>query len=89
MQIGAIQSRSAGLGAAVSKASNAVYFDPMDTNRDGVVSPAEEFAYTLTHPKWEPKSSSTASSSPLNHYTQSGGLKAAGKSIRSQFDVYI
>lgn len=34
-----------------AQASQAAYYDPADTNQDGVVSPAEALAYALAHPE--------------------------------------
>jgi len=71
MQVGAIQGGSTALGA-VSKVSN-TYFDPKDTNQDGIVSTSEELAYALQHPE------QSAEATPLTQYTQSGALNAGGQ----------
>jgi len=71
MQVGAIQGGSTAL-AAVSKVSN-TYFDPKDTNQDGIVSASEELAYALQHPEQSTEESS------LTQYTQSGALNAGGQ----------
>ena len=88
MQIEGLQSRSTGLASVVSKASRAVYFDPMDTNRNGIVSPAEAFAYTLTHPQWEAKTSSRENNASWNLYTRQGRASDLGRATQGLFDVY-
>lgn len=40
---------------AAGSARSAAGFDPMDTNRDGIVSPAESQAYGLSHPGLDPR----------------------------------
>ncbi len=51
MAVTAIQSSSASLAVGSGKARAAASYDSRDTNRDGVVSPAEALAYDLRHPK--------------------------------------
>lgn len=51
MAITAIQSSSASPAVGSRKARAAASYDPRDTNRDGLVSPAEALAYDLGHPK--------------------------------------
>ena len=81
MQVGGIQSGSAALATAVSKVSTG-YFDPKDTNQDGVVSAAEELAYSLEHPEL------AAQASSLSQYTQSGTLSAGTQGASSSFSLY-
>ena len=52
MQVGSVQSGPGSLVIQTAKAakSNFAYYDPADTNHDGVVSAAEELAYSLSHP---------------------------------------
>jgi len=58
MQISGIQRAPAGLATTVVKA----YYDPRDTNQDGIVSAAEELAYSLKHPELEPLSNAALAS---------------------------
>ncbi len=50
MAITAIQSSSGSLALGSGKARAAASYDSRDTNRDGIVSPAEALAYDLRHP---------------------------------------
>lgn len=86
MQVSSVQSGSTGSAAAVSKAKSAVYFDPKDTNQDGVVSFAEELAYSLKY--LDNQASSTTSSSSLSQYGQSGSLNASGLTTKSSVNTY-
>ncbi len=70
MAIGAIQGGTAAL-ATVPKVPNA-YFDPKDTNQDGVVSASEELAYALQHPE------QAVEATPMAQYTQNGAVNAGG-----------
>ncbi len=81
MAVGAIQGGSAAL-AAVPKVSN-IYFDPKDTNQDGIVSASEELAYALQHPE------QSAETAPLTQYTQSGALNAAGQSSGGALNLLV
>ena len=94
MQINSIQNTSASLASATTKTSKFAYYDPRDTNQDGVVSPAEIFAYDLKHPDLSKTANNTQTSAaahqtPLIQYTQKGALNAGGKTANSLFDVYI
>jgi hypothetical protein len=56
MQIGSVQSGSLNLGgqsSQASKVSSFAYYDPKDTNKDGVISATEELAYSQKHPEVE------------------------------------
>jgi hypothetical protein len=88
MQVGGIQGNSIGLASAVSKASSVAYYDPKDTNQDGVVSIAEELAYALKHPESVAQTAATANSSSLNQYRQNGSLNTFGNTTNSMFDLY-
>ena len=81
MQVGGVQNGSTGLASAVSKVS-ITYFDPRDTNQDGIVSAAEELAYSLQHPEM------TAQIAPINQYTQIGTLSAVGQTSNSSLNLY-
>ena len=81
MAVGAIQGGSAAF-ATVPKASN-TYFDPKDTNQDGIVSASEELAYALQHPE------QGAETTPLTQYTQSGALNAAGQTPSSALNLLV
>jgi hypothetical protein len=90
MQVGSIQNSSASLASSTTKVSGFAYYDPRDTNKDGIVSPAELSAYALTHP--EPKVpaqlATTAHKAALNQYTQRGSLNAWGPATPGFFDMY-
>ena len=74
------------------------YYDPRDINRDGVVSPAEVFAYSLKHPEVDnlkqarpietTKRSIDAMHSPWELYTQKGALNPWVKTGLGSFDSY-
>lgn len=81
MAVGAIQGGSAAL-ATVPKVSN-TYFDPKDTNQDGIVSASEELAYALQHPE------QGAETTPLTQYTQSGVLNTAGPTSSGAMDLLV
>ena len=78
MQIGAIQGSSAAQllqtpTTTTTKASALAYYDPADTNQDGVVSAAERLAYDLNHPNLT--TLATATTQPVaTGYTQRGTL---------------
>lgn len=59
MQIGGVTPQT----SSSSKTTSVTYYDPRDTNQDGVVSSAEAYAYSLTHPEWDSGSSSNSTSS--------------------------
>lgn len=83
MQIGGIQGGSA---TAVTQSKSVTYYDPKDTNQDGVVSFAEELAYSLQ--QVDTPSSSAASNPSLSQYGQSGALNMAGLTKASSVDTY-
>ncbi|WP_306590829.1 hypothetical protein [Geothrix sp. 21YS21S-4] len=47
MQVGSVQS---GVVAQAFKAWSSAFYDPKDTNQDGIVSVSEDLAYILEHP---------------------------------------
>ncbi|HEX7554827.1 MAG TPA: hypothetical protein VF378_14830 [Geothrix sp.] len=51
MQVGSVQAETTNLIVQPAKTANRGYYDPADTNKDGVVSAAEALAYSLTHPQ--------------------------------------
>jgi hypothetical protein len=51
MQVGSIQAKTTSLIIQPAKTANRGYYDPADTNKDGIVSAAEALAYALTHPQ--------------------------------------
>jgi hypothetical protein len=51
MQIGSVQAKTTSLISQPAKAASRGYYDPADTNKDGIVSAAEALAYALTHPQ--------------------------------------
>lgn len=55
-----------------AQASQAAYFDPADTNQDGVVSPAEALAYALAHPELALQKAGQAGSTSAA-YGENGG----------------
>lgn len=50
MAIGSVQPNTTPLIVQPTKTANRGYYDPADTNKDGIVSAAESLAYSLTHP---------------------------------------
>jgi hypothetical protein len=100
MQIGSVQSGSLNLGAQASKASQAsslAYYDPKDTNKDGVVSAAEELAYSQKHPEVEvlkrlrtPSSHSNqkSASASLAWYTTKGTKSTTSQAVSGALDLY-
>ena len=63
MQIGSVQAKTSSLIVQPAKTANRGYYDPADTNKDGVVSAAEALAYSLTHPQFNAhKAANTAAS---------------------------
>jgi hypothetical protein len=101
MQIGSIHSDLAGLGFTVvkPKTSAFAYYDPRDTNRNGIVSAEEDYLYSLNHPMAEALKrlkapASTQTSSSVNHnalssYSRQGTLNASGWTTQSLIDTYI
>jgi hypothetical protein len=98
MAIGSIQSGSAGLASTAPKTLNfSALYDPRDTNKDGIVSPAEDLAYSFKHPelaalkrlRTADATHTSSATSGLNQYTQKGALNASGKTTNSFLDVYI
>jgi len=75
MQVGGIQLTSSGSTAALSGTGSAVSYDPRDTNKDGVVSFAEQLAYSQKH--LAEQTSVTGSGASLGQYGQSGALGTA------------
>jgi len=71
MQIGSVQQGSLGLaypaslGAVNPMAVDATYYDPRDTNRDGIISAVEARAYALTHPQALASAGAVSSASAL------------------------
>ena len=62
MQIGSVQAKPTSLLIQPAKTANRGYYDPADTNKDGVVSAAEALDYALTHPQLSAhKAANTAS----------------------------
>jgi hypothetical protein len=62
MQVGSVQAKTTSLIIQPAKKADRGYYDPADTNKDGVVSSAEALAYSLTHPQFSThKAASTAS----------------------------
>jgi hypothetical protein len=71
MQIGSVQAKTTNLTIQPAKTANRGYYDPADTNKDGVVSGAEALAYALTHPQLNAHKAANAASS---HPDQSSTL---------------
>jgi hypothetical protein len=63
MQIGSIQAKTTNLTIQPAKTANRGYYDPADTNKDGVVSGAEALAYSLTHPQLNAHKAANAAAS--------------------------
>lgn len=80
MQVGTIQSAPAALALPVARVSS-TYFDPKDTNQDGVVSPSEELAYAQQHPEQSVQAESLA------QYTARGSLSALGQTPGSSLNL--
>jgi hypothetical protein len=98
MQIGSIQGGSANLTiqqaqpAKAAKASPLAYYDPADTNQDGVVSAAEALAYSLEHPELAIlKAANAASTNGAGNlsaqYTQNGTVNPAAQTRNGFLDL--
>ena len=86
----ATQNRSSGATSSAAKTSGFTYHDRRDTNQDGIVSPAENLAYSLRHPN--PLNRTTllnpaASSSGAAQYSQKGALNPQRGSGTSSFSL--
>jgi hypothetical protein len=91
VQLGGIQNSALNVASGVTKRSGFAYYDPRDTNQDGVVSPGEANAYLLTHPEWEAltRLKTAQDQTPaLDQYTRKGSLNGSGKTTRGLFDGY-
>jgi hypothetical protein len=70
MQIGSVQAKTTSLIVQPAKTANRGYYDPADTNKDGLVSAAEALAYSLTHPQLNARrAANTASNHPTQNST--------------------
>ena len=87
MQIGGIQSGSTGLAPAASKVTRLGYYDPKDTNQDGVVSFLEELAYSLKH--LGSQTSALSNNSASSQYGQNGAPGVTGLTAASSVDTYV
>lgn len=81
MAIGPIQGGAAAL-ATVPKVPSA-YFDPKDTNQDGIVSASEELAYALQHPE------QSVEATAMTQYTQSGAVSAVGPTSGGAMNLLV
>ncbi len=88
MQVGGIQSGSTGLVASIAKASGFAYYDPRDTNQDGVVSATESLAYSLRHPDWGAQRTPASNQSQFERYAQNGILKDLGHTHSGLWNLY-
>jgi hypothetical protein len=98
VQLGGIQNSALNTASGVTRSSGFAYYDPRDTNQDGVVSPGEANAYSLAHPEWEAltrlrtagtlQDQTMASNAFLDQYTLKGALNRAGKTTSGLFDGY-
>lgn len=73
MQVGSVQAKTTNLlpqSAQPARTSSFAYYDPADTNKDGIVSGAEALAYSLAHPQLGAhKAASSASTHPAQAST--------------------
>jgi hypothetical protein len=96
--ISGVQGLSASPAAPASGLRNLAIYDPRDTNQDGIVSPAEDFAYSLKHPELEAlkrlktnfgqSTAAKANTSPLSLYSQKGALKTSDTKVSNALDLY-
>lgn len=82
MQIGGVQGASNNVAALASKAASSSYFDPKDTNQDGVVSALEELAYSQANPD----RSSMGPTASL--YTLGGTDRPTGNATGTTLNLY-
>jgi len=87
LAISGILGSSSSVALAVPKASSVAYYDPADTNQDGVVSAAEEIAYTLAHPELATQTS-PANASSLTQYNQNGAVSPLTASASGSLNLY-
>ena len=66
MQVGSIQAKTTNLIMQPAKKVDRGYYDPADTNKDGVVSGAEALAYSLTHPQFSAHKAANPASTHAN-----------------------
>lgn len=76
----------------VKPSSALTYYDPKDTNQDGIVSAAESLAYSLKHPEWDPVKSANADltkAATTTHpaYTAKGAQKQTSRSVLGILDL--
>jgi hypothetical protein len=76
MQVGSVQAKTTSLIVQPAKKAARGYYDPADTNKDGVVSATEAMAYALTHPQFgahkaaSSQKAQTSAIHPATTYTQ-------------------
>ena len=96
MQVGSVQAKPASLIIQPAKAASRGYYDPADTNKDGIVSGAESLAYALTHPQLGThKAANTASSHraqtstvhSANPYSQKGTVTSGTSANHGLLDL--
>jgi hypothetical protein len=88
MQISGIPNTTSLLTSFTSKAPGYVYYDPRDTNRDGLVSASESMAYSLTHPNWAALTAPRANASRFYAYNQHGAQTRSGEAPGSLWNRY-
>ena len=74
MQIGSVQAKTTSLIVQPAKTTSRGYYDPADTNKDGLVSGAEALAYALTHPQLGAQRTTNAAST---HPSQGSAVHSA------------
>ncbi len=87
MAIGAIQGGAANPMATLAAAAKVTSFDPRDTNQDGVVSPAEELAWLLTHTNKPVPNTPTPGDPTLAQYGASGTITALAGMVGSTLNL--
>ena len=76
---------SSGSTPALAETRSASYHDPRDTNQDGVVSFAEQLAYSLGNLQ----DKATTSGSALGSYSQNGATDTTGSAAKNTVDTYV
>ena len=87
MQVSGIQGGSPESAAVVSNTKSTATYDPKDTNQDGVVSFAEELAYSLKH--LGSQTSALSNNSASSQYGQNGAPGVTGLTAASSVDTYV
>jgi hypothetical protein len=75
-----------------SNSGTDIYYDVMDTNKDGIVSAQEEYQYALTHPGGETNSQVANANSKLQavtQYNQQGSVGVSTNMIPGLINISV